>query len=295
MTMYSSSVSNIMVPRSQPDTAWLRAVLRCLRARAWLALLLCWASVPLHAQEIKVGGTGGALGTMKLMAQAFTKQYPQMKVTVLPSLGSGGGIKALHSGAIDLALSSRALTPDEVRAGAIGVEYARTPFVFATARNNPAVGLSTHELVDIYSGKTSHWPDGSRIRIILRPVGDSDSAMIKDLSPEMRVAKGLSEQRPGMAFEVTDQDAADALERVPGALGPSTLGQIIAEGRALKALRFNGIEPTAAALANGSYPLYKRLLLVTGPRPSAHAREFIAFVRSAQGRQILQQNGHWVP
>ncbi len=263
--------------------------------RAWLALLLlCWATAGLHAQEIKVGGTGGALGTMKLMAQSFTRQYPQMKVTVLPSLGSGGGIRALLSGAVDLALSSRALTPSEVKAGALGLEYARTPFVFATALNNPAVGLTTRELVDIYSGKTSHWPDGSRIRIILRPVGDSDSAMIKDLSPEMRAAKEQSEQRAGMAFAVTDQDAVDALERVPGALGPSTLAQIIAEGRELKSLRFNGVEPTAAALANGSYPLYKSLLLVTGPHPSEQVRQFVAFVRSAQGRQILQQNGHWV-
>ena len=265
-----------------------------LGAWPWLAITFFLAT-GLHAQEIRVGGTGGALGTMTLMAQSFSKQYPQTKLTVLPSLGSGGGIRALLSGAIDLALSSRALTPTEVKAGALGVEYARTPFVFATALNNPAVGLSTRELVDIYSGKTSHWPDGSRIRIILRPVGDSDNAMIKALSPEMQVANERSEQRAGMAFAVSDQDAADALERVPGALGPSTLAQITAEGRALKALRFNGVEPTAAALANGSYRLYKSLLLVTGPHPSAQVRQFIAFVRSAQGRQTLQQNGHWVP
>lgn len=265
--------------------------------KAALLLMALWLFGPVasvRADEIKLGGTGTALATMQLLADAYAKTHPETRITVLRSLGSNGGIKAVLSGTIQLAASARALTDAELRQGAEQFEYGRTPFVFAIATANPVSALTTRELVDIYSGKTEQWPDGKKIRLVLRPVGDTDSEMVKNISPEMREAKTAAEQRKGMPFAVSDQDAADSLEKIPGALGISTLAQIRSEKRALKALRFNGIEPTAKNIANGSYPLYKQLFLVTSPHSPPVAKRFLAFVQSAPGRDILLRNGHEV-
>ncbi|MFA5123831.1 substrate-binding domain-containing protein, partial [Zavarzinia sp.] len=210
------------------------------------------------------------------------------------SLGSGGGIKAVLAGAIEVGVSSRPLKEGERGAGAIETEYGRTPFVFATAASRPDPGLGLKDLADIYAGRRDRWPDGTRIRLVLRPVGDSDSDMIKDMSPALREALGEAEKRKGTAFAVTDQDAADSLEKIPGALGPTTLAQILAEGRALKALRLDGVEPSVDALASGRYTHHKRLFLVTTARSTPMASEFVAFVKSANGRAILARTGHWV-
>lgn len=293
MTISPNFAPITLVRRASRSIPWFVRAIRRSLITAPLSLLL-FNGATVHAQEIKIGGTGAALATMQVMAQAFAKLHPETKVTVLPSLGSGGGIKAMLSGAIQLAVSSRPLTEAEVKVGAVGIEYGRTPFVFATSPTNSTVGLSTWELVDIYSGKIAQWPDGKKIRLVLRPVGDSDSEMVKAISPTMRAAKEAAEQRKGMAFAVTDQDAADALEKVQGALGPITLAQIISEKRALKALKFNNVESSVKAAADGTYPLYKSLLFVSGPKTSSEVQQFIAFVRSAAGRQILQQTGHWV-
>jgi phosphate transport system substrate-binding protein len=118
--------------------------------------------------------------------------------------------------------------------------------------------------------------------------------MIKDMSPALREALGEAEKRKGTAFAVTDQDAADSLEKIQGALGPTTLAQIIAEGRSLKALRLDGVEPGVGALADGRYPHHKRLFLVTTAKSTPMASEFVAFVKSATGRAILARTGHWV-
>lgn len=257
------------------------------------SLVLCSAA-SVRAEEIKIAGTGAGLGTMQLLAETYAKSQPDTKITVLPSMGSGGGIKAVLSGAVQIGLSSRPLTEAESHAGALEVEYGRTPLVFATSTSNKTAGFTSQNLVDIYAGNVEQWPDGTRIRLVLRPMGDSDSELIKGLSPQMREAMSAAEQRKGMSFSVTDQDAAKNIEKIPGALGPSTLAQIFSEHRPIKALMLNGVVPNANSVADGSYPLHKRLLFVTGPKTSAGAHEFINFVRSSAGREILIQTGHWV-
>jgi phosphate transport system substrate-binding protein len=256
-------------------------------------LALCGVGL-VRAEEIKIGGTGSALATMQLLANAYAKSHPETRITVLPSLGSSGGIKAVLSGAIQLAVSSRPLNDAEIKQGAVEIEYGRTPFVFATSVTNEIAGLTVPELVGIYAGKTDKWPDGRKIRLVLRPIGDSDSEMIRSISPEMRAAKSQAEQRQGMLFAVTDQETADSIEKIPGALGPSTLVQILSEKRALKALKLNGVTPSAKAIADGSYPLYKQLFFVTNPKGPPSVQQFVAFVRSASGREILRQTGHLV-
>lgn len=269
-----------------------RSVRKVLLGAAFVAVIPCIAAA--QTEELRIGGTGGALATMQLLGDAYTKTRPGIRITVLPSLGSGGGIKAVLAGSIQIAVSSRPLKAEETRAGATEVEYGRTPFVFATAATNPIAGLTLQQLIDIYTGKTENWPDGTRIRLVLRPVGDSDSDMIKAMSAAMRDAKIKAEQRKGMAFAVTDQDAADNLEKIPGALGPSTLAQILSEKRRLKALRLDDVEPAPQTIADGRYAHYKTLFMVTTPKASPAARQFIVFVQSVSGREILLRTGHWV-
>ena len=260
---------------------------------ALLLLALCGAA-SVQAEEIKIGGTGAALGTMQMMADAYTRNHPGAKITLMPSLGSGGGIKAVLSGAIQIGLSARPLTEAEVKLGVVEIEYGRTPLVFATAAKNKTVSLTTQELVDIYAARTVNWADGAKLRVVMRPIGDSDSELIKTLSPALREAVSGAEQRAGMSISVTDQEAANSIEKIPGALGPLTLALILSEKRQFRALNLNGIVPNVKSIADGSYPLQKQLTLVTGPKTSPEAQAFVAFVRSEAGRKILSQTGHWV-
>ena len=293
--------------RVTPKTNWISNMLTRIRShipcdlRGMLKMALITAPMlalcgahGAKAEEIKIGGTGAALATMGLLADAYSRKHPEIKIRVLPSLGSGGGIKAVMTGAIQIAVSSRPLNEAELKAGAFAREYGRTPFVFATATTNKTAGLTTPELVSIFAGKTERWPDGKRIRLVLRPVGDSDSELIKNISPEMREAKSAAEQRQGMTFAVTDQDAADNIEKIAGAFGASTLAQIVSEKRPIKPLKLNNIEPSVKTLADGSYPLFKQFFIVTTRATQPEAQEFAAFIESAPGREILRKTGHWV-
>lgn len=272
-----------------------RDALRRGRACVMALALLLGSSGGAGAEEFRIGGTGTALGTMQLLAEEFMASNPDIRITIVPSLGSGGSIKAVVAGAIGLAATSRPINESERKLGAVEMEYARTPFVFAVSTKSRVTAITFGELADIYAGKMVTWADGSPVRIVLRPASDIDTEMVKNMSPEIRRGLAAAAARPGVQFAVNDQDAANDLEKIPGAIGPSSLALIVSEKRALRALKLDGREPTPMNAASGAYPYYKRLLLVTGARRPAAVERFIAFVQSPAGRKILTSNGQWIP
>jgi phosphate transport system substrate-binding protein len=257
-----------------------------------LAILVITGAVEVQANEIKIGGTGAALGTMRLLLDAYAKSHPNVAGKVLPSLGSTGGIKAVLSGAINLAVAARPQKDKERAAGATAMKYATTALVPAVRASNPATGLSSGELLALYRGKSESWPDGQIVRLVLRPRNETDTKLLKKYIPAIEGAFESLRSNPAIPVAYTDQENAEAIERMPGSFGIVALSLIRSEGRRLKALALDGIVASATTIADGSYPLRKSFYLVTKGAQNPQVRGFIAFVRSAEGRAILRQTGH---
>lgn len=267
---------------------------RFLKIALLILILSINEALPAFSHEtIRIGGSGGALGTIKLLAADFERKRPGTTITVFPSMGSSGGIKAALDGAIDIALSARPANGEE--RGVVAREYARTPLVFAVGKNNNSVSdFTISQLADIYAGKTTTWPDARRLRLVLRPASEYDNVLLKSMSGDMERALRDALSREGMIVEVTDQDSARAIEKVPGALGTITLGQIISEKRSMKALSVNGVKPRTKTLADGTYPYFKTYYFISKKDTRPVVREFIAYVYSAAGRLILSRSGYLV-
>lgn len=254
---------------------------------------LCLAPAS-NAADLRIGGTGNAIGTMRLLGDAFTQLHPQNKVVILASIGTSGAIKAVPKGAIELGLSSRVLSDDEAKGGLSIIEYAQSPTVLAVHKGNKVRSITLSELSEIYSGKMGSWPDGTRIRPVMRQPGDDNTRQIKALSADIEQAMGTAEAQPGALFAVTDQDAADKMEAVPGSIGVTTVALLRSENRSLHALAIGGVEPTPENARSGRYPLTKHFYFVMPREPSATVLEFVKFVASPAGRKVLEQAGHTV-
>jgi phosphate transport system substrate-binding protein len=257
---------------------------------SFLLALALWPGPGAGDEPIKVGGTGAAMRAMELAGAALDG----VKVVVLPGLGSRGGKQAVAEGAIDLAVSADPLSAAEESGGLKARVLGRTAFVFVVSTQSPMSGLSLQEAMDLYRGKTLTWPDGGRVRPILRPQLDSDTTFLRKMSPAMDQAVTEAHARPGMRVAASDSEAADVIESVPGAMGTSTLVLIVAERRSLKALAINGVRPTAESVRNGSYPHVKTLYLISrAPRPTV--QRFVDFLASAPGRAVLSGLGFAAP
>jgi phosphate transport system substrate-binding protein len=271
---------------------------RMLRARCGLvatALLLATQVALAQVVELRIGGTGNALGAMRLLGDAFTRSQTRYRVAVQASIGSSGAIRAVPKGAIHIGLTSRPLTEAEAASGLNAHEYARTPTVFAVQAANPTRSVTLREVAEIYAGRMTRWPDGSPIRPVMRQPGDDNTQQIARLSTEIEKALAVAEQRTGLSFASNDQETADKLESVPGGFGVTTLGLIHGEKRAIRALALDGVEATAGNARSGRYPLVKRLFMILPREAAPGTREFIAFVGSPAGRKILEDSGHFLP
>lgn len=260
-------------------------------AVAVLAALVALGPRSAAAETIRISGTGGAMGTIRLLAEAFRKDHPDVEIAFLPSIGSSGAVRAVAAGRLDIGLCARPLTPEERALGVVHTKYATTPFVFGA---HPAVrqsGVTLAAVIEIYGGKRTRWRDGTRVRPILRPTTDSDVPVLKAMGPEVAAAVERALHREGMIVAATDGDLADALETVPGAFGAITLALVVSENRPIHVLALNGIVPSVETLRDGSYPYSKPFCMVTTQDPSEAVRRFVEFVRSPAGAAILARNG----
>jgi phosphate transport system substrate-binding protein len=94
-----------------------------------------------------------------------------------------------------------------------------------------------------------------------------------------------------MLLAVTNTECNQILERTPGAVGPTSLLQIRSEGRPIRALSWNGVEPTLANLEVGRYPLRKSIWIIFRDDPSTGVRRLLSFLSSPRGQELLRSLG----
>ncbi|PIE60732.1 MAG: phosphate ABC transporter substrate-binding protein [Desulfobulbus propionicus] len=255
------------------------------------ALTIFYFTPATCSAAIIIGGTGNALGTMQLIADAYQKASPEVQVKVLPSIGSSGAIKAIAAGRIQIGLSARPLEEAELKKGIVAVEYARTPTVFAVSNRSRVHAVTQSQLVDIYKKTLQKWPDGSTIRPILRQAKDDNTRQVKALSPELDKAMDIAIASKDFLFAATDQETADMIEKIPGSFGVTSLALIRSEKRELRPLTLDGVKPGIESCISGDYPIIKRFFFILPKENrSAQVNAFLEFVSSEEGTALLKQN-----
>jgi phosphate transport system substrate-binding protein len=262
-----------------------------LLASCIFTLLTALSGRCLAADSVRINGSGSGVDMLKPFVEAYRKINRDVRIEVEKPLGSSGAVKALLAGALDAAVSSKPLKPEEAAKGARLEEYGRTPLVIVTEKHIRKADITTKELEEIFAGTNAVWQNGEKIRLVLRPAQDIDTLILRSLSPGMDRAITKSHSHPGMIIAVTDPEAYSAVAKTPGGLGTTGLISIITEKLPLNVLSLNGIRPTPKNLASGAYPLFKEISFVTTARTPPATLKFISFVYSPQGRAIAEKVG----
>ena len=228
---------------------------------------------------------------VRLLAEAYSEQHRDFRIEIGKPLGSTGAVQALLAGMLDMVVSSKLLTPEQEAKGLRLHRFGKTPLLAVTEKTVSKKDITTRELEDIYAGRLRQWPNGERIRVVLRPWEDIDSTILRGLSPGMNEALSKSRALEGVLSAATDPESDETVSRTPGAIGTAALVSVVSGRQALNALSLNGVKGSLQSLSRGNYPLVKQIHFVTTAHPSPAVLKFLDFVYSPQGRAIAEKAG----
>ena len=251
------------------------------------------AAPPADHVQITAAGSGVNLGITRLLAEAFAKDHPRIAIEVPGSIGTRGAIKAVADKAIAIGLISRPLKEEEKAMGLAAKPYARVAMIIGANPTVPDKSITSQDLTEIFKGTKTHWENGKEIIVQAREKSDSGFGVLEKNIPGFKEVYAESQEAKRWTLYFTDQDANQALAMTPYAIGVTDFGMITTEHLRIRVLKFNGIQPSAENVVNGTYPLSRELSFIYREDSlPVEARAFFDFVFSEAGSGILQANGY---
>lgn len=250
-----------------------------------LVVLMLTSSAALRAEELSVVGTGDGIEMLQAVAARFRQMEPSIEVRIPPSIGSGGGIAAVGSGAVRLARVARPLSDAERARGLAYLPVAKIPSAFFV---HPSAGISrldTVQLAAIYSGQISNWKEVGgmdiRIRVVRREDADSTLTTLRANMPGWKNLEITERSKTA----VSTQEAVESVRLTDGAIGFGPYSKILDIGTTV--LEIDGHHPSQPG-----YPSTGELAYVYRPEGLANdVSKFIAFSRAGEAAEIIRSYG----
>jgi len=279
------------------------------------------ASIPGYAKSTGVSGNLNAIGSdtlnnlMNLWAEAFQKQYPNVKIQI-EGKGSSTAPPALIAGTAQLGPMSRLMKPEEV--DAFEKQYGYKPTAIRVAvdgigifvnKDNPLQQLTMPQLDAIFSktrkggadddlttwgqlGLTGAWAT-KPISMYGRNSASGTYGYFKEHALYKGDFKDTVKEQPGSAA-VVQGITADKY-----GIGYSGIGYKTSDVKSLKLAAKDGgdyVDDDASNVYAGKYPLARFLYIYVNKAPgkplSPLVREFLAFVLSRQGQETVVKDGY---
>ncbi|ABD87294.1 PstS family phosphate ABC transporter substrate-binding protein [Rhodopseudomonas palustris] len=257
-----------------------------------LSVLIATAIVgPAGAELLRTGGTGSMARAMQRLGAAYRAEQPDSKLEFIPSLGSAGAIAAVIDGSLDFAITGRPANAKEAAHPLTTVLFARTPFGLVSSQPNPG-NIRSNDIAGLFADPQSKWPDGTPVRVVLRPRSEVDAGLMDSTFPRLGAAVEQLRRHSEVPLAATDQDNVAMASRIAGSLAVVTLTQLLMEQPGLRFLSIDGVAPTLENFERGDYPYGKDIYLVFPLREQPALERFIAFMRSAEGDRLLRETGN---
>ncbi len=245
-----------------------------------------------RAEGIKVEGSTTVLPLAQKAAEVYMDKNPDADISVRGG-GSSVGIASLLDSTCDVADASRAIKDTELdKAIANGVN----PVAHVVCMDGIAVvvhpgstldKLTKDQVRDIFTGKIRDWSElggpAGKIVAISRDTSSGTFEAFGEL-----VLKG-AKVRPDALMQASNQAVATTVARTPQGIGYVGLGFL---SDAVKALDIDGVTPSQETVLSGKYPVSRPLFMYTNGEPSGLAKEYISFVKSAEGQALADELGY---
>ena len=239
-----------------------------------------------ETETISIAGSTTVLPVAQAVAEEYMNQHANADIQVSGG-GSGVGATAAVEGTADIGMLSRDLKASEKEGndlrefvvGKDGIALVGHP-------SNTVSDLTLAPIKAIYQGEITNWKEigGADAEIIL--IGRDSSSGTREFFTEFVLKK--EDSAKDMQELNSNGAVALAVSITPGAIGYLSLEYV---DDSLKAFSIGGIAPTVENVISGTYEINRPLLMVTNGEPEGLAADYLDFILSAEGQQIIKDNG----
>ena len=259
-----------------------------------LALITATTVVGLAAADtITIDGSTTVGPIAKAFAEYFMAVNPDVNITVSES-GSGNGAKSLVNNTCDIAAMSRPMKEGEFKAAAdkgiqpVAHVVALDGLPILVHPSNPVQDLTVEQVRRIYLGEITNWKEvGGPDKKVVTISRDTNSGTYETFAKLI-----MSKQRIGGDCEYVGSNGAirQRVQSTPTAIGYAGLGFV---DKTVKALKINGIYPSAETVQTGEYPVARPLFLYTNqyPKLGSTLYQFVTIHLTEDGQEMVEEIG----
>ncbi len=260
--------------------------------------IICFVALSFGAMaqednKIVIDGSTTVGPIAKVFAQYFMRKNPGIDVSVAES-GSGNGAKALINSTCDVADMSRPMKDKEFKAAA---EKGVQPVAHVVALDglpilvhpsNPIDKMTMQQVQDVYLGTITNWKElGGPDRRIVVISRDTSSGTYETFHKMVMKKKKIHKD---VKYVNSNGMVREGVQNNPAAIGYAGLGFITG----VKALKINGIEPSAQTVRSGVYPIARPLFMYTDkyPKMGGLLYRFLTIHLTEEGQEMIEKIGY---
>lgn len=239
--------------------------------------------------QISVAGSTTVQPLAEKLAEAFTAAHPDVQIDVQGG-GSSVGVKSAGDGTVNVGTVSREVKQDEL--GAVPDLQ-----VFTIARDGIAVivhpglalnGLTKEQVKGIFAGQIANWSQVGGPDAPIVVVSREEGSGTRDAFQELVMGKDTLIVDTAI-LQPSNGALRTTVSTTPNSIGYLSFGYL---DQSVKALPVEGVEPTEANVANGTYPIARPLSMLTKGDPNALVRAWLDFILSSEGQRIVAEEGY---
>ena len=234
--------------------------------------------------KLQLAGSTSVQPHAEALAKAFQANNSGVQVYVQGG-GSSAGVTAVGTGTAAIGMSSANLSQSQLSQypNLKPVPIAVDGIAVIVNPQNTVNNLTLNQTRDIFTGNITNWNQvggsNAKINVVNREEGSGTRDGIQKI-----VLKGGNFGSGGITQSSTGA-VRSYVAGDPNAIGYISFAEV---DSSVKALSIDGVAPTYATIANGTYPIQRDLLFVTNGDPSGNAKAFIDFTLSPAGQAILK-------
>ncbi len=232
-------------------------------------------------ESISISGSTALYPLVKAVSDKYKAKCSGSSFTITPN-GSGTGLSQVESGAVKIGMSDvfKKSGQDDL------VDHQVAVVIFGLIVNSKITGvtnLTTAQLKDIYSGKTTNWksvggPD-LKITVVSRPANSGTRQTFQ------KFILGGNETISGPSNLTTDSTGTVVknVQQTDGAIGYVALSAAKSSG--LNILQIDGSAPSADVVKNNTYKFWNFEHMYTKGPATGVAQALIDYMGSDEGKQ----------